>query len=146
MRALRRVSADARVARAGEKHELPIGRAKHALYRGRQPRGKVRMFLEKEQQPVRIHGHADEQDHGDDELLAPRHRHQPRPRGDEVGAIFLREGDGGGDGAGRVLGVGVGEKKKVAGGLLRELVAGPVFPRPAGRERGTGEQVLRGGL
>ena len=93
------------------------------------------MPLKKEQQPVRIHGHAHEQDHGDDELLAPRHRHEARPRGEEVGAVFLRESEGGGDGAGRVGGVGVGEKKKVAGGLLRELVAGPAFARPAGRQR-----------
>ena len=94
---------------------------------------------------MRIEDHREDHDHRDDELLAPRHRHEARPRGDEVGAIALRVGHGGGDGAGRVFGIGVGEKEKVAGRLRGELVAGPAFARPAGRECRAGEHAWRRG-
>mgnify|MGYP007123227527 CR=1 FL=1 len=43
----RGVAADAVVAGAGEEHELPIGRTQGPLRPARQPRGEVRMLLQK---------------------------------------------------------------------------------------------------
>jgi hypothetical protein len=89
-------------------------------------------------------GKGDDVEDGDDHFLPKGEGDEAGPGGEEIGAGGGGHGDGGGKGARGVDGIGVGEEEPLAGGGLRELMAGPVLARPAAGERGAGEEAMPG--
>ena len=137
MRAHAFMPADAFIRAPRKEHELSVCDAHAAHIMPPRPLG---LFLNPSLQPQRAKCETHEQDHWHDQFFAGRHRHEPRPRGDEARAIPLRIRDCGGHGARCVFGIGIGEKQKLAARRLRELMARPIFSRPPVWQRLTANQ------
>ena len=80
---------------------------------------------------MRVEHHPQKRDHGQNQSFTPGNGDEPRPRGDEVRATAPCVGEQRRDRARRVLGIGIGEEEEFPARLLRELMAGPAFPRPS---------------